>query len=260
MIPSEKETTQFQKSPAAEIPEWIAVPKWIRVKLGHETAADSRKVMLMRDMPPVYYFPKNHVKLDFLKGSDRRSEDEKLGQAVYWHVEAGGKKAENAAWCYEKPGKGAPAGISDYIAFDWEAMDTWMEEDEEVYSHPRDPYSRIDLRYSSRHVKININGRTLAESHSPVILFETGLPARYYLHPTDVRMDLLKPTDFHTGCPYKGMASYYSIVVDGEEMKNLVWTYKFPYPELAKIQGLLCFYHEKIGDFFIDRKRLPDLK
>ena len=92
-------------------------------------------------------------------------------------------------------------------------MDGWFEEDEEVYTHPRDPYTRVDILASSRHVRVEVDGVVLAESTSPRVLFETGLPPRYYLPKTDVRMDLLVPTDTVTHCPYKGQAQYWSVRV-----------------------------------------------
>ena len=248
----------YQPVPPAKEPKWIAVPKWIRVRFGDQFIADSRRVMLMRGMPPVYYFPKEDVKMDCLNRSEKTEESDDLGSAGFWHVKVGGASADNAAWCYEHPPQDAPAGLSSYIAFKWSAMDVWMEEDEVVYAHPRDPYSRIDIRYSSQHVRVDVGGHTVAESHAPVILFETGAPPRYYLKPADVRMDLLKPTDLHTECPYKGVASYYSVVIDGEEFKNIVWYYPFPYPEMSKIRGLLTFYPEKADGFYIDGKQIAE--
>ncbi|MFP4470434.1 MAG: DUF427 domain-containing protein [Bacteroidales bacterium] len=256
MKDSENQKTKYQPVPPAKEPKWIAVPKWIRVRFGDKYIADSRHVMLMREMPPVYYFPKEDVKLDYLKRGTKTTKSEDYGTASYWHVEAGGDSVQNAAWCYETPAQDAPAGISNYIAFKWDAMEKWMEEDEVVYAHPRDPYSRIDIRYSSQHVRVDIGGHTLAESHAPVILFETGAPPRYYLKPADVRMDLLKPTSLHTECPYKGRASYYSVMIDGKEFKNFVWYYPFPYPEMAKIRGLLTLFPEKADGFYIDGERL----
>jgi len=112
--------------------------------------------------------------------------------------------------------------------------------------HPRDPYTRIDSLRSSRHVRIDVDGVTVAESTGPTILFETGLPPRYYLPKTDVRMDLLSPSDSTTECPYKGTAEYWNLEVDGTTHEDIVWSYPFPAHESAPIAGLVCFYDERV--------------
>jgi uncharacterized protein (DUF427 family) len=137
------------------------------------------------------------------------------------------------------------------VRFEWSAMDEWLEEDEPVYTHPRDPYSRVDILASSRHVRVVVDGVTLAESHQPRILFETGLPPRYYLPLTDVRLDLLRPSDRQTHCPYKGTADYWSVDVGGTVREDIVWIYRTPLPESQKVAGLACFYNEKV-DLYID--------
>jgi uncharacterized protein (DUF427 family) len=130
-------------------------------------------------------------------------------------------------------------------------MDEWLEEDEPVYTHPRDPYSRVDILASSRHVRVELDGVTLAESRSPRILFETGLPVRYYLPISDLRMDLLRPSQTSTHCPYKGTAGYWSVEVNGKLYEDYVWIYRAPLPESQKIAGLACFYNEKV-DLYVD--------
>lgn len=139
-------------------------------------------------------------------------------------------------------------------------MDSWLEEDEPVRVHPRDPYHRLDVCHSSRHLRVVVSGKTVADSRKPVMLFETGLPARFYIPKTDVRQQLLKPTDHKTECPYKGEASYYSIVVDGEESENFAWTYPFPNQEVNKIKDHVAFYTEKIDEVFVDGKPMPEMK
>jgi uncharacterized protein (DUF427 family) len=99
---------------------------------------------------------------------------------------------------------------------------------------------------SSRHLKVRVNGEVVAETERPKILFETGLPPRYYIPPEDVRMDLLEGSEKTTRCPYKGVASYYSVEAGGERVEDLVWYYPEPIPEAPKIRGLLCFFNEKV--------------
>ena len=153
--------------------------------------------------------------------------------------------AENAVWSYPEPIDSAPP-IAGYLAFYWKKMDAWYEEDEEVFVHPRDPYHRVDILESSRHVKVSVNGEVVAETKRPKILFETGLPPRYYIPPEDVREDVLLESEKTTRCPYKGIASYYSVEAGGDRVEDLVWYYPEPIAEAAKIKGHLAFFNEKV--------------
>ena len=144
--------------------------------------------------------------------------------------------------------------IRDLVRFEWSAMDEWLEEDEPVYTHPRDPYTRVDILASSRHVRVEVDGVTVADSVRPVILFETGLPPRYYLPLSDVRTDLLTPTDTQTHCPYKGTATYWSVDTGHGVRPDLVWMYRAPLAESQKVAGLACFYDEKV-DVYLDGER-----
>jgi uncharacterized protein (DUF427 family) len=130
-------------------------------------------------------------------------------------------------------------------------MDAWFEEDEQVFTHPRDPYTRVDILPSSRHVRIEVGGVTIAESSRPTLVFETGLPTRYYLPKTHVRMDLLTPTETVSHCPYKGDAEYWSLDLGGETYPDLAWSYRTPLPESQKLIGLVAFYDEKV-DLHVD--------
>ena len=255
----ENEARNFQRYPWATGPHWIPVPKRIRVRFGNRYVADSQRVMLMPGLPAVYYFPEKHVCMDLLERSDHKSHSENLGEASYWHLRAGDKRVENAAWCYESPTEQAPENLSKYIAFDWKAMDMWLEEDEPVRVHPRDPYTRLDVINSSRHVKIVLEDQILADTTRPTLLFETGLPTRFYIPVTDVRMDLLEPSGKKTECPYKGTASYYSTVIGGKKIENIAWYYPFPQPEVIKIKDLVCFYTERMDELIVDGESLPKL-
>ena len=144
--------------------------------------------------------------------------------------------------------KGPLAGL---VRLDPGAMDAWFEEDQEIFSHPKNPYHRVDTVPSSRNVKVEIDGTAVAESSNNVFLFETKLPARYYLPKTAVRMDLLRPSETVTKCPYKGEAHYYNVTVNGKEYKDVIWGYKFPILESIAVAGTLCFYNEKV-DIWID--------
>jgi len=140
--------------------------------------------------------------------------------------------------------------------FEWAALDSWFEEDEEVFVHPRNPYARVDALRSTRTVRIELDGVVLAESRSPVMVFETGLPTRYYLNRTEVDFTHLVASDTVTACPYKGTTSgYWSVRIGDEVHPDLAWAYDFPTRELAPIAGLVAFYNEHV-DVFVDGEQL----
>ena len=130
-------------------------------------------------------------------------------------------------------------------------MDAWFEEGEEVFVHPHDPYKRIDLLHSSRHIEVSLDGVKLADTRRPTIVYETGAPIRYYMPKPDVRMDLLEPTDNRTGCAYKGFARYWSLTVGQIRRENIAWSYAMPIADCAKIAGLVAFYNEGV-DLIVD--------
>ncbi len=226
------------------------VEKWVRAYLGGVTVADTRKALLVWESPyfPHYYFPESDVRTDLLvpTGETRRSPSR--GEAEIFTVKTEDREAVGAAWTYADSPIEALRG---YYRFDWKAMDAWFEEDEEVFVHPRDPYKRVDTLQSSRHVEIVVDGLKIADSHGPTLLFETGLPTRYYLPEDDVRMDLLTPTDTLTSCPYKGEASYWTLDTGTQLHRDIVWSYPRPVHESAKIAGLLSFYNERV-DVYVD--------
>ncbi len=225
-------------------------PKRVRTYLGGEVVADSTGVRLVWEKPhyPTYYFPKGHVLEGALKETGETRRSPSRGDATVYTVIAGGRQVEQAAYAYpESPVE----ALRDLVAFRWEEMDAWFEEDEEVFVHARDPYKRIDILPSSRHIEVRIDGVTVADSHRPHLLFETGLPVRYYLPKTDVRMDLLTPTEKVTHCPYKGAAEYWSVETPGGVHNDIVWSYRTPVAESLRIAGLVSFYNEKV-DVYVD--------
>jgi uncharacterized protein (DUF427 family) len=222
-------------------------PRRVRVMFGGETVADSRRVKLLHESGhlPVYYFPKGDVRMELLEESDHTTRCPFKGEASYWSVKVGDRVSENAVWGYPEPIDSAPP-IAGYVAFYWNRMDHWFEEGEEVYVHPRDPYHRVDVLESSRRVKVSVGGEVVAETERPRVMFETGLPPRYYIPPEDVREEVLLMSETTTRCPYKGVASYWSVEAGGERVEDLVWYYPDPIPEATKIKGLLAFFDEKV--------------
>ncbi len=228
--------------------------RWVRIRLGGQIVADSRRVLLFREpgRVPIYYFPTADVRVDLLVRSGRTAPGRE--EAVSWHVRAGDRTVEDAAWSYPSPPP-ARAGLAGHIAFDWPKMDAWFEEDDEVYVHARDPYKRIDVLHSSRHVRVVVAGETVAETRRPRLLFETRLPTRYYIPPADVRMDLLVPSAKETRCPYKGVASYYSVKMGERLVSDIAWYYRHPIPECPKIENLICFFDERVDAVYVDGER-----
>ena len=150
----------------------------------------------------------------------------------------------------------AAPGLAGTVRFDWDALDAWFEEDEQVFVHPRSPYTRVDALRSTRLVRVELDGVVLAESSSPVMVVETGLPTRYYLNRTEVNLAHLEPTATVTACPYKGTTSgYWSVRVGETVHADLAWAYDFPTRQLLPIAGLIAFYNEKV-DVSIDGRRL----
>ncbi len=222
-------------------------PRRVRATLGKETVVDSRRAKLLHEEGhlPLYYFPEPDVRMDLLEESPQSTHCPRKGDASYWSVRVGEEVAENAAWSYPEPIDSAPP-LAGYLAFYFRKMDSWFEEDEEIFVHPRDPYHRVDALESSRHVKVSVGGEVVAETDHPRVLFETGLPPRYYIPPEDVRGDVLLPSDKETQCPYKGTASYHSVEAGGQTVEDLVWHYPDPIPAVAGIRDHLSFFNEKV--------------
>ena len=115
-----------------------------------------------------------------------------------------------------------------------------------MFGHARDPYHRIDVRRSSRHVRVAVDGEVVADSRRPFVLFETSLPPRYYLPPDDVRLELFEPHGKRTRCAYKGIASHWSVRAGGELAEEVAWSYESPDDEVGRIRGLIAFYDERV--------------
>ena len=247
--------SQAQPILETETLKLLPTPKRVRVMFGGKTVADSQHAALLFEQGhlPLYYLPKADIDMSLLSATEKRTHCPRKGNAVYWSVQAGGKEAENAVWSYPEPLAGAET-LADYMAFYWDKMDTWFEEDEPVHVHARNPYHRVDTRLSSRHIKVMHGGEVVAESSRPTLLFETDVTTRYYLPAVDVRLDLLTPSDTTSECPYKGDARYYSLKV-GEHPQDLVWSYEKPLPEAFDVRDKLCFYSEKVDAFYVDGEK-----
>jgi uncharacterized protein (DUF427 family) len=218
-------------------------PKRIRVEVGGRTIADSRGAMLLHEsgLQPIYYFPPEDVLGDVLQETAKHTRCPKKGEASYYTIRVGDRVIENGAWYYPDPLPDAPPRLQGLIAFYFGRMDRWLEEAEEIGVHPRDPYHRIDILRSDRRVRVSLDGEVLAESERALALFESNLPARWYIPREDVVAEL-EPSETVTRCPYKGTAAYCSV----NGAKDLIWYYADPLPEAGGIKDLLCFFNEQV--------------
>ncbi|RKE19285.1 DUF427 domain-containing protein [Streptomyces sp. TLI_171] len=219
--------------------------KRIRTYLGGLAVADTTRALLVWEHPrhPVHYVPVEDVRTDLLTATDRTSHRPQLGHARIFDLTANGRTAQHAVRQY--PDSPAEA-IRGHLRFDWAAMDAWYEEDEQVRWGARDPYVRIDVLASSRTVRVDLDGTLLALSRSPRLLFETGLPTRYYLPPTDLVLPLFEPGTRTTHCPYKGSADHLSVRLGDTLHQDVAWTYPTPLAESLKIAGLVSFYDDRV--------------
>ncbi|KXL50539.1 hypothetical protein M433DRAFT_2260 [Acidomyces richmondensis BFW] len=170
-----------------------------------------------------------------------------------------GDKSTDNVLAFSDHLSGPAAELRGLVKIDFASMDQWFEEDTPVFVHPKDPFKRVDILQSTRHVRVLVDGKVVADAHSSMHLYETGLPCRYYLPLTSVDASVLRPSRTRTRCPYKGEAEYYSIEVDGKLHEDVVWYYKSPTLESSMITGLVCFYNEKV-DIELDGVKLeqPD--
>lgn len=227
-------------------------PRWIRGRFAGETVVDSRAVRMLHESGrlPVMYFPRDDVRMDLLRSSGRTEAQPPKGTAAFLTLAAGGRAVDDAAWTFTE-GTDSLGGL---VGFAFKALDEWLEEDEPLFGHPFDPYHRIDVRRTSRHVLVRVNGEVVADTRRAHALFETGLPVRWYVPEDDVRMELLESTDTETVCPYKGFASYWRVRAGGEAVDDIVWTYREPVADALAVKDLLAFYNEHV-DIEVDGER-----
>src|ERR687896_1930867 len=222
-------------------------PRRVRVMFNGETIADSKRVKLLHETGhlPVYYFLKEDVRMDVLEESNHTTHCPFKGDASYWSVKVGDTVAENAVWGYPEPLERAP-WLAGRVAFYWDSMDAWYDEDERVAGGLRNPYHRVDVRASSRKVRVLVDGTAIAETSRPLLLSETGLPNRFYVPREDVRHDVLRPSETRTVCPYKGTAAYWSVRVGDTDLADAAWSYPDAVDDAIRIKGYLSFDQEAL--------------
>jgi uncharacterized protein (DUF427 family) len=217
----------------------------LRAVFAGETVLETLRPLLLHETGhlPRYYIPREDVRWELFERSDHTTHCPFKGDARYWTLRVGDRVAENVAWNYPEPIEGAPA-IADLVSLYWDPLDHWYEEDEEVYVHPRDPFHRVDVLPTSRRVRVMLDGVELADTERAQVLYETGLPARWYIPPEDVRLEELEPAEgIQTRCPYKGVTSGYWSAGDEEAV---AWSYAEPLAAVAPIAGHLAFFNERV--------------
>ncbi|MCK8646138.1 DUF427 domain-containing protein [Mycobacterium colombiense] len=228
-------------------------PRRVRGYLGDALVFDTTAARYVWEVPyyPQYYIPLDDVRSEFLH-DENHAQKVQFGPSRLYSLVGAGQTHESAARVFEADGGGPLAAT---VRFEWNPL-RWFEEDEPIYGHPRNPYSRVDALRSHRHVRVELDGIVLADTATPVLLFETGLPTRYYIDPTDVSFEHLESSPTQTLCPYKGVTSgYWSVRVGDAVHEDLAWTYHYPLPAVGHIAGLIAFYNEKL-DITVDGARL----
>jgi uncharacterized protein (DUF427 family) len=230
------------------------VPRRVRGILGGETVFDTTRALYVWEWEnyPQYYVPVADVAEGVLS-NEQHPRHTKQGLAQMHTLSVGAQTRGSAARVFTEPVLDV---LADTVRFEWAALDHWFEEDEQVFVHPRNPYTRVDALRSTRSVRVELEGVLLAETSSPVMVFETGLPTRYYFNRTEVHFEHLEPTDTVTECPYKGTTTGYWSIRTGETVhRDLAWAYDFPTRQLLPIAGLVSFYNEKV-DITVDGQPL----
>lgn len=236
----------FTRTGPAHVLFWDPSPKRVRAMVGGETVVDSRRAKLLHEtgLAPVWYFPTGDVRMDLLVPTDHHTHCPFKGNASYWSLDAGDRMLENAIWGYPEPLESAPP-LAGHVAPYHDRMDVWYEEDDQIIGHPRDPYHRIDVREGSQRVVVRVGGEVIAESSSPRLLFETGLPTRYYLPEDDVS-ETLVASETSTICPYKGVATYWSATVGTRQHDDVAWGYLDPLTDGQPVKGYRSFSGEGV--------------
>ena len=224
----------------------------MRVVFGGAQIAQSDDVVLLHEPGryPVAYFPKADLAPDALQPSDRTTDHPDLGTTAWYSVRAGDKEAARGAWQHTAlPGHATI--LADRVAFAWHAMDAFFEEEERIVGHAADAYHRIDIRTTARALSVRAGDLVVAETHRPLVLYESGFAPRWYVPREDVRDDILQPDERQTFCPYKGLCSYYDI----GDVRRAAWSYRQPYAEVDRIGDLISFEPDKVT-ITIDGERL----
>jgi uncharacterized protein (DUF427 family) len=222
-------------------------PRRVRAELAGVTVLDTRDGVLLHEtgLAPQLYVPESDVRTDLLERSELHTYCPFKGEASYYSVRVGDHLERDAVWYYPDPKDSAP-WLKGYVAVYWTRMDRWLDEDEETVGHLPDPFHRVDIRATSRRVRVLAGDTVIADTTRALLLSETGLPNRYYLPAADITGELV-PSDTRTVCPYKGRTNYWSLKLGADrELVDVAWSYEDPLPESARIAGYRSFAHDEL--------------
>ena len=227
----------------------------MRVRFADRWIADSEDVVLLHEPGryPVAYFPQGDIESGILIAEDRVTQNQDLGETRWFTVklsERPDREANHAAWQHTGLPQHATI-LGGRVAFAWRAMDAFYEEDERRVGHAADPYHRIDIRSTSRHLVVRDGERVITDTQQPLALYESGFAPRWYAPHEDIDESALKPVEGQTFCPYKGIASYYDI----GSRKRAAWSYVNAWKEVGRVSNLVSFEPDKI-DVYLDGKQL----
>lgn len=227
-------------------------PRRVRGWYGGELAVDTRDALMLHEAGamPQWWLPRADLRL-VAPTEDLR--DDPKGRLRRWRLQLGDRRVDDAGYDVAEPADGLP-DLDGYVALSFDALDRWLEEEDEVIGHPRDPYHRVDTRLSSEHVVVRVGGQVVAQSRRPVKVFETGLPARWYVPLDDVSAQFLSPSLTRTICPYKGIASYWSVRTGDTLAEDAAWTYPEPLGEALQTLGHAAFLGEGVATTVDDRQ------
>ncbi|MDQ3540364.1 MAG: DUF427 domain-containing protein, partial [Chloroflexota bacterium] len=243
------------------VPEHILyledVQKRIRGTIAGETVVDKRRGKRLHETGALiqWYVPRDDVRMDLLHVGDRQTNDPHKGETSHYTLRVGDRVEADAAWSHTKPPADMPQ-LSELIAFEFDRLDAWFEEDEQIVDHPRDPYHRCDYRRTSEHVEVRVGGETIAETQRAVKLFETSIPPRYYIPFDDVKPDCLIPSTTRGICPYKGRQAYYTVHAGDTTVSDGTWVIYEPFGEAIAVVGHLIIWGEGT-EVYADGQSIP---
>ena len=224
----------------------------MRARFGEVWVADSEDVVLLHEPGryPVAYFPLGGISPGVLERSEHTTRHRDLGTTSWYAVRAGSQSKPRAAWQHtELPDYAGE--LKGRVAFAWRAMDAFYEEDQRIVGHAADPYHRIDIRQSSRHLVVRHGDRVIADTARPLALYESGFAPRWYVPRADVTESALTAVEGQTFCPYKGLCSYYDI----GDAHRAAWSYLDAWPEVGRVAGFISFEPDEV-EVSLDGRRL----
>lgn len=221
------------------------VQKRIRGVIAGETVVDTRRAKMLHETGQFiqWYVPRDDVRTDLLEAGDRQTNDPHKGETSWYTLRVGDRVEADAAWSHDQS-PAAMSHLAGLVAFDFDRLDAWFEEDDQIVGHPRDPYHRCDYRRTSEHIEVRVGGETIAETRRAVKLFETSIPPRYYIPFDDVKPECLAPSVTRGICLYKGRQAYSTVHASDTTVEDGAWAIYEPFGEAIAVVGHVSFWGE----------------